>query len=162
MLSVSFQNEMKCLLCFAARQHFFLTFKVCLIILNVQETHASHKLLFFQTMSLIKYYRQLFDNAFQLIIFSKGIDYKISDSCLPNVYTTCSAWTGGNDLDSEGQYVWDHSNTTIGFSYWQPTEPSLGAPDKAAVRDCIDVLRNGKWNDRVCTHLKPFICERNA
>ncbi|XP_052694053.1 lectin BRA-3-like [Crassostrea angulata] len=86
----------------------------------------------------------------------------MKESCPPNVYTTCSAWTGGNDLDSEGQYVWDHSNTTIGFSYWQPTEPSLGAPDKAAVRDCIDVFRNGKWNDRVCTHLKPFICEKNA
>lgn len=111
-------------------------------------------------MSLVNYYMQLFYYAYQLIELLKGTNCKISDNCPPNVYATCSAWTGGNDIDTEGQYVWDHSNTTIGFSYWHPTEPSVGAPDKAATRDCIDVFRNGKWNDRVCTHYKPFICEK--
>lgn len=41
--------------------------------------------------------------------------FSISDSCYSFALRICSAWTCGNDIDTEGQFVWDHSNTTIGF-----------------------------------------------
>lgn len=67
---------------------------------------------------------------------------------------------GGNDLNIEGQYVWDHSNTSVDFTNWRTSEPSLHDPLEALTRDCIDILGNGKWNDRPCSHRNQFICEK--
>lgn len=83
-----------------------------------------------------------------------------TDDCLSGIYFYCTAWTGGNDLDIEGQFVWGHSNTSMVFTNWYVTEPSIGNPSLAAVRDCIDILRNGKWNDKSCLISTAFICER--
>lgn len=84
----------------------------------------------------------------------------LNDDCLSNIYFYCTAWTGGNDLAIEGQYVWDASNTSMVFTNWYVSEPSIGYPSLAADRDCIDILRNGKWNDQSCLTLNEFICER--
>lgn len=84
-----------------------------------------------------------------------------ADDCSTNIFNGCTAWTGGNDLNVEGEYVWDHSNTTMVFTNWHTNEPSLTSPSLATTRDCIDILRNGKWNDRPCLHLNSFICEKS-
>ncbi|XP_052695644.1 low affinity immunoglobulin epsilon Fc receptor-like [Crassostrea angulata] len=81
-------------------------------------------------------------------------------SCGANPYD-CTAWTGLNDLDIEGQYRWDHSNTPLNFSNWYPGQPSLERPDQALDRDCIDMFRNGAWNDRFCSFLNLVICEKS-
>lgn len=73
----------------------------------------------------------------------------------------CTAWTGGNDLDIEGQYRWHHSNTLLSYTNWYPTEPSLAVPKNALDRDCIDVLRNGQWNDQSCSFQNSVICEKS-
>lgn len=87
--------------------------------------------------------------------------YIVAGSCSTNLYTSnCSAWTGGNDLVTEGHYVMDHSNTSIVFTNWHTGEPSLHDPSQAPGRDCIDIIGNGKWNDRPCSHNNKFICEK--
>ena len=73
----------------------------------------------------------------------------------------CTAWTGLNDLDIEGTYVWDHSNAPLTFSNWMYGEPSIGHPNDAQRRDCIDILRGGVWNDRPCSYLNWVICEKS-
>lgn len=83
----------------------------------------------------------------------------IPDSCTI-ISRTCTAWTGGNDIDTEGLFVWDLSNTAINFSNWSPGNPSIDFPDQAPTRDCVDLYRDGKWNDRRCSYLNPFICEK--
>ncbi|XP_052694133.1 lectin BRA-3-like [Crassostrea angulata] len=75
--------------------------------------------------------------------------------CPTSLYKNCTAWTGGNDLDIEGKYVWDNSNTSFVFTNWYKFVPSHGD-----IRDCIDILKNGEWNDRPCSHLNHFICEK--
>ncbi|XP_056014963.1 collectin-12-like [Ostrea edulis] len=70
-----------------------------------------------------------------------------------------NTWTGGNDHDIEDQYRWSYSNVTITFTAWNTGEPSVGYPAQAEEKDCIDLLRNGKWNDRPCSYLNSFICE---
>ncbi|XP_048751418.2 macrophage mannose receptor 1-like [Ostrea edulis] len=80
-------------------------------------------------------------------------------TCPANLFNDCTAWTGGNDVDVEGQYRWSYSNVPITFYAWKVGEPSLGSPKGAEIRDCIDLLRTGKWNDRPCSYLNPFICE---
>uniref|UniRef100_K1QRK2 Aggrecan core protein n=1 Tax=Magallana gigas TaxID=29159 RepID=K1QRK2_MAGGI len=69
-------------------------------------------------------------------------------NCKSDPFFDCTAWTGGNDLDTEGQYKWDHSNTLMSFTNWHYHEPSLGNPNQALNKDCIDMLRDGVWNDR--------------
>nr|XP_011455949.2 aggrecan core protein-like [Crassostrea gigas] len=86
--------------------------------------------------------------------------FLMKDSCTI-LSRTCTAWIGGNDIKTEGQFVWDKSNTTIGFSNWSPGNPSIDFPDQAPTRDCVDLYRDGKWNDRRCTYLNPFICEKS-
>nr|XP_022311364.1 low affinity immunoglobulin epsilon Fc receptor-like [Crassostrea virginica] len=73
----------------------------------------------------------------------------------------CTAWTGLNDIDIEGSYVWDHSNAPISFSNWHPREPSLYNRSHALTKDCIDILRGGIWNDRPCSYLNWVICEKS-
>nr|XP_022312741.1 low affinity immunoglobulin epsilon Fc receptor-like isoform X2 [Crassostrea virginica] len=85
----------------------------------------------------------------------------ISATFLENDIWNCTAWTGLNDLDIEGAYVWDHSNAPLTFSNWMDGEPSLYSPDHALERDCIDILRGGVWNDRPCSYLNWVICEKS-
>lgn len=46
------------------------------------------------------------------------------------------------------------------FTNWHTNEPSLYDPRDALSRDCIDMLRHGKWNDRTCSYGNQFICEK--
>lgn len=96
---------------------------------------------------------------------SKHLKYSINSiplfyivgDCPTSIYKNCTAWTGGNDLDIEGQYVWDHSNTSFVFTNWYKFVPGRGDS-----RDCIDILKNGEWNDRPCSFLNDFICEKQV
>ncbi|XP_078330815.1 collectin-12-like [Crassostrea virginica] len=81
-------------------------------------------------------------------------------NCPAGIYDDCTAWTGLNDLDIEGTYVWDHSNAPLNFSNWNDKEPSLYNPNHALTKDCIDILRGGVWNDRPCSYLNWVICEK--
>lgn len=83
-----------------------------------------------------------------------------SDNCGTETDYKCSSWTGGNDIEMEGGYVWDHSNTDLNFTNWSPQEPSEVNPDSALSRDCIDIKRSGFWVDRPCSTLNSFVCEK--
>nr|XP_022312738.1 perlucin-like protein [Crassostrea virginica] len=83
-----------------------------------------------------------------------------SVNCRPDIFFDCTAWTGLNDLDIEGTYVWDHSNAPLTFSNWHYQEPSLLSKKEALAKDCIDILRGGVWNDRPCSYLNWVICEK--
>ncbi|XP_065933678.1 uncharacterized protein [Magallana gigas] len=82
------------------------------------------------------------------------------ENCGTYEYENCTSWTGGNDIQTEGSYMWDHSNTNINYTNWHPDEPSLIFPNDTLTRDCIDLLRTGLWNDRPCSYLNSFICEK--
>ncbi|XP_052694824.1 C-type mannose receptor 2-like [Crassostrea angulata] len=76
-------------------------------------------------------------------------------NCPSNTSNGCSAWTGLNDLNIEGQYVWDHSNTPMAFYTWYTFKPEFGD-----IRDCVAIQKNGQWNDKKCMALLAFICEK--
>ncbi|XP_062574841.1 hepatic lectin-like [Saccostrea cucullata] len=83
------------------------------------------------------------------------------NTCPTDIFADCTAWTGGNDLEVEGQYRWNNSNVTMTFTYWYYNEPSINDPTQAYTRDCIDLLKTAKWNDRPCSYLNSFICEKS-
>ncbi|XP_078328179.1 low affinity immunoglobulin epsilon Fc receptor-like, partial [Crassostrea virginica] len=99
-------------------------------------------------------------DIFAVCKFIYGLRFlNISENCGSNIFN-CAAWTGLNDLDIEGRYIWDHSNASLTLTNWHPKEPSLSKPEQALNRDCIDILRGGGLNDRTCTHLNWVICEK--
>lgn len=56
-----------------------------------------------------------------------------------------------------GQHQKQGSNwklNEIKFSNWMP-----GQPDGDVNKKCLDMLQNGKWNDRFCWQANPFVCE---
>lgn len=81
----------------------------------------------------------------------------LTGSCGTNIYTSCTAWTGGNDRSTEGRFLWDHSNTLIGFKNWHPQEPSSATKNE----NCIALLKDGRWNDVFCGVSYSYICEKN-
>ena len=83
-----------------------------------------------------------------------------SENCSKSRFEDCTAWNGLNDLDIEGTFIWDHSNASLSFTNWHTGEPSVAAPAQAPTRDCGDIFKGGTWNDRTCSHLNWFICEK--
>ncbi|XP_061191030.1 perlucin-like protein, partial [Saccostrea echinata] len=77
--------------------------------------------------------------------------FVLKDTCPSNIFAFCRAWTGGNDLRTEGRYQWDNANESMAFTNWDSNEPSITYPFQAKDSDRIHLLRNGKWNDVPCS-----------
>lgn len=56
--------------------------------------------------------------------------------------------------------MWDYLNMNINFINWYLDEFSLIFLNDIFIRDCIDILRMGFWNDCFCFYLNLFICEK--
>ncbi|XP_061185790.1 aggrecan core protein-like [Saccostrea echinata] len=77
-------------------------------------------------------------------------------SCV-NMYE-CTTWTGGNDKEREGSYIWEYSRSPIKNLKWSRGNPDAVYPDK----DCVDMFYFGEFNDRPCNHKNGFMCERDG
>jgi hypothetical protein len=70
------------------------------------------------------------------------------------------AWLGGTDQAQEMVWVWVTGEPFV-FENFRDGEPNDGNSDQIA-EDCL-VLESdtaGTWDDRSCTSLRPFLCER--
>jgi hypothetical protein len=70
------------------------------------------------------------------------------------------AWIGGTDQAQEMVWVWVTDEPFV-FDNFRDGEPNDGNSDQVA-EDCL-VLESdtaGTWDDRSCTSLRPFLCER--
>ena len=72
-------------------------------------------------------------------------------------------WTGGNDIDEEGTFVYYDSKKPVPPNLWtygvgRPTQPD----DYRGQEDCMEIsLRwGGALNDDVCTQPGKYVCER--
>jgi hypothetical protein len=74
------------------------------------------------------------------------------------VYDDCTAWTGGNDISIEGDYRWQSSDSKMEFTNWHGSQPSVWHEYKQ--EDCVELMRNGEWNDLNCNAQNTFICEK--
>lgn len=75
-------------------------------------------------------------------------------SCVPINTYNCGVWIGLSDQEEEGQFKWENSNLPVTFSNWLP-----GEPDGREHKNCVEMLHDGKWNDRHCWRNNPFVCE---
>ena len=67
-------------------------------------------------------------------------------------------WIGIHDTHMENVWQWSSSKGSLGlghFTNWAPNEPNNVGNNE----DCGTITTNGKWNDYICYHYLPFICE---
>ncbi|XP_062605322.1 hepatic lectin-like [Saccostrea cucullata] len=67
-------------------------------------------------------------------------------------------WMGGTDEESEGTFIWVHSNTTLSYTNWLQGEPSNGDTGE----NCVEMLTEGVWNDKNCDSSTYYICEKKT
>lgn len=67
-------------------------------------------------------------------------------------------WTGGNDLDTVGEWTWI-TGEPFAYANWRADEP--GSPGE---EQCMIVLGeyDGQWDDRPCDDAYEYLCEREA
>lgn len=81
----------------------------------------------------------------------------------PDVASSFDSWLGGNDLVTEGTWVWD-TMEPFSFTNWRDGEPNNGGttPADPNGEDCqVYEGDNNQWDDRSCSlGLFRYICER--
>ena len=75
-------------------------------------------------------------------------------------FIAAHAWMGGNDLTTEGKFVWSNGEP-FGYTNWLLGEPS----DSTTGEDCVEIFAAQQdisylWNDTLCAALLSYICER--
>jgi hypothetical protein len=66
-----------------------------------------------------------------------------------------NVWLGGNDLVTEGTWMWDDGSDLV-YDNWNSGEPN----DSGSNEDCMEMRSgDGLWNDAVCTRVRTFVCE---
>ncbi len=67
-------------------------------------------------------------------------------------------WIGVNDMNNEGQFVYDSDLTPIVFANWDANEPN----DQLGSEDAVHTIPNttGKWNDNFVTSEFYSMCQK--
>jgi len=75
---------------------------------------------------------------------------------LSDVLSTSPWWTGLNDRDSEGDFVWE-DGTALDYTNWHDGEPNDWFDEDCMVLKTFHPARD--WNDDACESSHRFICE---
>ncbi|XP_018413317.1 PREDICTED: pulmonary surfactant-associated protein D-like [Nanorana parkeri] len=65
-----------------------------------------------------------------------------------------NAFMGINDIQTEGTFRYPDGNV-ISYSQWSPGEPN----NEYGVEDCVELRKDGTWNDKSCEEKCLVICE---
>ncbi|KAF4077177.1 hypothetical protein AMELA_G00205040 [Ameiurus melas] len=67
-------------------------------------------------------------------------------------------WLG---LSRDASYGWAWTDlSALGFTNWAQGEPSGGGHDGTR-EDCVEMYKDGKWNDNSCLEKRGFVCKRH-
>jgi hypothetical protein len=71
-------------------------------------------------------------------------------------YRSRAAWIGYNDIKRENRWVWSgNKNKRSNFRFW-----ARGEPNNLHTEDCVEMFKNGRWNDLACRARRHFVCQR--
>ncbi|XP_053548855.1 pulmonary surfactant-associated protein D-like [Bombina bombina] len=65
-----------------------------------------------------------------------------------------SAYLGINDIQTEGSFRYPNGEI-VSYINWDNREPN----NDHGVEDCVEMYKNGKWNDKNCNEKRLIICE---
>lgn len=63
-------------------------------------------------------------------------------------------WIGGNDLNTEGTWLWVEDSSPVEYDNW-----ASGQPSNETNSDCMAIKGDGNWADENCNNTYSFICE---
>ena len=67
-------------------------------------------------------------------------------------------WIGGNDIATEGTWVWEDGEIWGGFTAWNDGEPNGGVSEQ-----CIALLDyKNAWYDVSCGRVYNFMCKKRG
>jgi hypothetical protein len=78
-----------------------------------------------------------------------------AEAALIATHLATDTWIGLNDLESEGIMRWDGGGELGAYGPWSPNQP-----DDFLGEDCVVVSTDGRWNDRPCGDVLPYLCVR--
>ncbi|CAC5422423.1 unnamed protein product [Mytilus coruscus] len=69
-----------------------------------------------------------------------------------------SYWIGATDLETEGVWKWNTSQTGLTVTDWSPNQPD----NYLGNQDCVQIMKSEgyTWDDNLCEALRAFICEK--
>ena len=70
---------------------------------------------------------------------------------IQNLTRTQEVWIGLKRTGNE--FVWVNDSKISGYSNWALQRPSLEG-------DCVQMLKNGQWNNILCYQRMQFVCQR--
>jgi len=87
----------------------------------------------------------------------------VSDYIKKCMKPTFEVWTGANDINEEGVWVWPDSGEVPPYNLWAPQEPN----DAGGAEDCASLfwssyLREEKLQDRQCWMELPYVCKSRS
>lgn len=62
-------------------------------------------------------------------------------------------WTGANDLQVEGEWVWLSTGEPVTMDFW-----AAGEPNGVSNENCMEIV-SGQYNDDRCDKPQRYICE---
>ena len=66
-------------------------------------------------------------------------------------------WMGGNDLATEGDWVWEDGKPWGVYTKWRPGEPNNYQDNE----DCLLMVEREKtWNDKECSAQQSSVCKK--
>ncbi|OWF41356.1 sperm receptor for egg jelly-like isoform X2 [Mizuhopecten yessoensis] len=65
-------------------------------------------------------------------------------------------WTGANDIDTEGVYVWEDNGARVNYSDWGENSPT----NRTADQDCVIFAVRRAWMDKKCTKYYKYACQK--
>ena len=72
-----------------------------------------------------------------------------------------SVWTGANDLDTEGNFLWYNTTKSVPHDYFYPSEPNNSRGSEDCAELYCQTSRVSKLNDVNCARQKNFVCEQS-
>ena len=68
-------------------------------------------------------------------------------------------WLGGNDIVSDGTWVWEDGVQWGGFTSWHSGEPNGGDHEQCLIMR-YDLI--GEWNDAYCSNEWHYVCKKEG
>jgi hypothetical protein len=74
-------------------------------------------------------------------------------------------WTGLNDIDIEGRYMWDSAGPAMDLGHYYLSWGANQPDDATHTKNCVAMMHmnnTAMWYNSACTNQKPYVCQKHA
>ena len=90
-----------------------------------------------------------------LVTVHSQAENQFAFSLLPESRET-RIWMGGNDVATNGVWIWEDGKPWGVYTAWISGEPNGGNSES-----CLEIVKTNRgWNDAPCSNTKPSVCKK--